>query len=483
MAYTKIHPIVATVGVAVDYICNEKKTKDVHGNGDQLVTCIGTSKQTAKYDFKFDLSKTRQSKKQNHLAYHIVQSFDPSDGISFEEAHKIAQEFCEQYLKGKYRCVIATHRDKEHVHNHIIFCAADSIEHKKFHDDKSNIYKIRNLSDKLCKQHGLSIITQQSGRKGKSHYEWEQNQKGSSWKFLMETDIKDAIKNAHSYEEFLQIMSGKGYEYKGEKIGENEPKFLAFKSTIQDQNGECQEKKFIRVSEKNFGRGMTKEKIKERIANKEKWLADNRQNRKEKVQFPADYSKQQIIDTSADKYVDSQGLKMWATRQNMKAVQAIINKYGSIAQMQKTLTENSAAIVTGNTKISANEKQMRELTDVIRYAEQYKENEVYNYRYKKSPNPDKYMREHEPQLLLYAHAVQNLKKRKYKPEETDPDDLKNKLTDLEIECDDLRAEIKELQADNKQLKHDLEKLKEYGLIQETIMQPEAEQKKNQNKQL
>lgn len=480
MAYTKIHPIVATVGVAVDYICNEKKTKDVHGNSEQLITCIGTSKQTAAYDFKFDLSKTRQSKKQNHMAYHIVQSFDPSDGVSFDEAHKVAQEFCDQYLKGKYRCVIATHRDKEHVHNHIIFCAADSVEHKKFNDNKSNIYTIRNLSDKLCKQHGLSIITQQSGRKGKSHYEWEQNKKNNSWKSIMEADIKDAIKSAHSYEEFLQIMSEKGYEYKGEKIGENEPKFLAFRSTAKDQNGENQEKKFVRVSEKNFGRGMTKEKIKERIANKEKWLAENRQKRKEKVQ-PTDYSKQRIIDTSAEKYADSQGLKMWATRQNMKAVQAILNKYGSIAQMQKTLEENSAAIAAGNAQIPSKEKQMRELTDVIRYAEQYKENEVYNYRYKKSPNPDKYMREHEQQLLLYAHAVQNLKKRKYKPEETDPDELKNRLTDLEIECDDLRADLKERQADNKQLKHDLEKLKEYGLIQNTAV--DAEQKKNQDKQL
>ena len=465
MAITKIHPIVATIGVSVDYICNEKKTLDVHGNSEQLVTCIGTSKQTAEYDFMFDLRNTRQSKKQNHLAYHIVQSFDPADEVTFEKAHEIAQEFCDQYLKGKYRCVIATHTDKEHIHNHIIFCAADSIEHKKMHDDKSNLYKIQNLSDKLCREHGLSVIEKKSCRRGKSHYEWEQNKQGNSWKSVMESAINDSIKNAHSYEEFLQQMSDKGYEYKGEKIGDGEPKFLAFRNKEKNEKGEYQEK-FVRVSEKNFGRGMTKEKIKERIESKEKWIAENRQKQNKNSMLPKDYSKQQLIDTSAEKYESSQGLKMWATRQNMKTVQAIINKYGSISQMQKQLAENKKTISAGNSKIVNNEKNMRELADVIRYAEQYKENEVYNYRYKKSSNPDKYMREHESQLLLYANAFQSLKKRKYKPEETDVDALKDELVNLEIECDDLRADIKDLLRENKQLEADLAKLREYGIIKE-----------------
>lgn len=459
MAITKIHPIVATIGVSIDYICNEKKTMDVHGNNEQLVTCIGTSKYTAQFDFEFDLKGSRQSKKQNHLAYHIVQSFDPSDGVSFEKAHKIGQELCDKLFEGKHRCVIATHMDKGHVHNHIIFCAADSVKHKKINQDKKYYYGIRTLSDKICKEHELSVIENPSGKRGKSHYEWEQNQGGNSWKSSLKSVMDAAIKESHSYEEFLQKMTEKGYEYKGEEIGADSPKFLTFRNT----NGQ---ERWTRVSEKNFGKGYTREKIKERIDAKEKWIAEMRERNKEKSMLPKDYSTNRIIDTSAEKFEDNQSLKLWATRQNMKAAQAIINKIGSIHKAQKQIETNKNEINECNAKLAQNQQRMRELAEIIRYAEQYQENEKYNYHYQKSKNPDLYLREHESQLLLYSHAVQNLTRRKIKPEKLDLEQLREEYFDLELEQDDLKDRIKDAEKENKSLQRDLDKLKEYGLLKE-----------------
>lgn len=464
MAITKIHPIVATIGVSIDYICNKEKTMAVHGSGEQLVSCFGTSEQTAKYDFEFDLNHVRQGKKQNHLAYHIVQSFSPTDEVDFATAHQIGEEFCKEYLQNKYRCVIATHVDKGHIHNHIIFCAADSIDHKKMHDDKKNYYRIQKISDKLCKEHNLSVIQERSGKRGKSRYEWEQNKKGNSWKSRLADDMESAIKSARSYEEFLQSMKDKGYEYKGEIIGEDAPKFLSFRSTKKNENGEYEEK-FIRVSEKNFGKGYTKEKIKERIDKKVAWIEENKQKRSVEKSIEKDYGKQKIIDTNSVKF-QSGGLNRWATSENLKIMQTVINKYGSRTKLEQRLSDNNKEILDANRKILEKQKRIEILQNIVRFGEQYAENEPYNFRYEKSRDPDKYMREHERELLLYSHAVQNLRKYKINPKEMDLKLLRDELTELQLDIEDLRSDITDMQKENRQMQKDLEKLIEYEKLDE-----------------
>lgn len=141
MAYTKIHAIKATVHKAVNYICNPDKTDE-----NILISSFGCSPETAPYDFKFALSKTRQS--DENKAFHLIQSFLPGE-VSFEEAHRIGTELADKLLEGKYSYVVSTHIDKGHVHNHLIFCAADNIDHKKYNDCKRSYYHIRHLSDDL----------------------------------------------------------------------------------------------------------------------------------------------------------------------------------------------------------------------------------------------------------------------------------------------------------------------------------------------
>lgn len=94
----------------------------------------------------------------DNLGHHLIQSFAPRE-VSYEEAHRIGKELADKILGGRYEYVLTTHIDKGHIHNHIIFCAADFVTHRKYVSNKKSYYQIRNESDRLCKEHGLSVVT------------------------------------------------------------------------------------------------------------------------------------------------------------------------------------------------------------------------------------------------------------------------------------------------------------------------------------
>ena len=173
MAYTKIHAIKATVDKAIDYICNPEKTDEKI-----FISSYACSPETAAIDFKYTLDHCRENNP--NKAYHLIQAFAPGE-VSFEEAHRIGQELADQLLQGKYSYIVTTHIDKGHVHNHIIFCAADNINHDKYHDCKQSYYRIRHLSDELCKEHNLSVIIP-SEKRGKKYNEWNADKNGTAWK-------------------------------------------------------------------------------------------------------------------------------------------------------------------------------------------------------------------------------------------------------------------------------------------------------------
>ena len=150
-------------------------------------------------------------------AYHLIQAFAPGE-VSFDEAHQIGKELADKVLEGKYSYVVTTHIDKGHVHNHIIFCATDNIEHNKYHDCKQSYYRIRKLSDELCNEHNLSVIIP-GGERGKKYNEWQSDRNGTAWKTQIRKDINATIKASSTYEEFLLLMRAKGYEIKGETLG------------------------------------------------------------------------------------------------------------------------------------------------------------------------------------------------------------------------------------------------------------------------
>ena len=445
MAYTKIHAITATVHKAVDYICNPDKTDE-----GILISSYGCSPETAAYDFKFALSKTKQSAP--NKAYHLIQSFLP-DEVSYKEAHQIGVELADKLLEGKYSYVVSTHIDKGHVHNHIIFCAADNINHEKYHDCKKTYYNIRNLSDDLCREHELSVITP-GEKRGKTYKEWQAGKNGSAWKEQLKADIDEAIKNTATYEDCIELIRAKGYEVKGEDFGEKAHKFISFRPLDRER--------VVRGSAKSLGTEYTKERIKERI--EEKALVKD----KKRVPFPTrkkpivkDYSKKNLIDTTEDKFAQSPGLKHWADIQNLKIAAASYSQTGSIAELEKQIAAKSTLAKTARESLVETERQLKDLGQVLKYAEQYKTNHIYQVRYQKSKDKDAYLRRHETELILHDGAQNILKRLGINPKEINVEKLRSDYNTLYSKKQTLLKTYKSAEKEAADLNRKLDNLNQY----------------------
>ena len=445
MAYTKIHAITATVNKAVDYICNPAKTDE-----GILISSYGCSPETAAYDFKFALSKTSQSNP--NKAYHLIQSFLPGE-VSYKEAHQIGVELADKLLEGKYSYVVTTHIDKGHVHNHIIFCAADNINHEKYHDCKKTYYNIRNLSDTLCREHELSVITP-GEKRGKTYKEWQAGKNGSAWKEQLKADIDEAIKNAETYEDCIELIRAKGYEIKGEDFGEKAHKFISFRPLDRER--------FIRGNAKSLGAEYTKERIKERIT--EKALVKD----KKRVPFPTrkkpivkDYSKKNLIDTTEEKFTQSPGLKHWADIQNLKIAAASYSQAGSIAELEKQIAAKSTLAKTARESLVETERQLKDFGQVLKYAEQYKTNHIYHVRYQKSKDKDAYLRRHETELILHDGAENMLKRFGINPKNIDVEKLRSDYNALYSKKQALQKTYKAAEKETADLNRKLDTLNQY----------------------
>ena len=464
MAYTKIHAVTATVNKAVDYICNPDKTDE-----GILISSYGCSPETAAYDFKFALSKTSQS--DPNKAYHLIQSFLPGE-VSYKEAHQIGVELADKLLEGKYSYVVSTHINKGHVHNHIIFCAADNINHEKYHDCKKTYYNIRNLSDDLCREHELSIITP-GEKRGKTYKEWLAGKNGSAWKEQLKSDIDEAIKNAASYENCIELIRAKGYEVKGETFGENAHKFISLRPLDRER--------FVRGSARSLGAEYTKERIKERIT--EKALAKE----KRRVPFPTrkkpivkDYSRKNLIDTTEDKFAQSPGLKHWADIQNLKIAVASYSQAGSIAELEKQISTKSTLAKTARESLVETERQLKDLGEILKYAEQYKANHLYHVRYKKSKDKDAYLRRHETELILHDGAENMLKRFGIDTKNLDVEKLRSDYNALYSKKQALQKTYKSAEKEAAELKRKLDNLNQY--LDRSLEQQSADKKIDKNTQ-
>ena len=392
MAYTRIHAVKATVQKALKYICNPEKT-----DGKLLIDSFACGVETAHYDFMDALSKS--SGVGDKQAFHLIQSFAPGE-VNFDTAHQIGIELADKLLENKYSYVIATHIDKEHCHNHIIFCAVDNVEHKKYNDCKRTYRQIRNLSDELCREHGLSVIIS-SEQKGMTHYEWQEQKKGQSWKAQMKSDMDDAIREAYSFDDFICRMQSKGYKVKGETFGDNALKYLSFSASRQNR--------FTRVSVKNFGEGYTKEAIRERIEKRVK--AQGYSAVRKRVPFPKrSDAKRTLIDTDKEKFQESGALKHWADIQNLKIAAASYAEGGSIEELEQKIAEKNAVVKASRSAIVDLEREMKAKAEILKYARQYMANRKYQRGYEKAKDQDAYFRNHQTQIILFGGAENMLKR-------------------------------------------------------------------------
>ena len=378
MAVTKIHPIKSTLKKALDYIENPDKTDDK-----LLVSSFACSYETA--DIEFEMLLAQAIQKGNNLAHHLIQSFAPGEATP-EQAHEIGKQLADEVLQGKYPYVLTTHIDKGHVHNHLIFCAVDMVNQRKYISNKQSYAYIRRTSDRLCKENGLSVV-KPGQSKGKSYAEWDAQRKGTSWKAKLKAAIDIAIPQAKDFDDFLRLMQAQSYEIKPGK-------FISFRAPGQERFTRC----------KTLGEAYTEEAIKERIKGR---AITRRPKERKGISLRIDLE-------NSIKAQQSAGYAKWAKVHNLKQAARTLNfltEHGidDYAALESKVAEISAANDEAAAALKAVERRLSDMAVLIKNLTTYKQLRPVVLEYRKAKDKAAFLREHESQLILYEAAAKAIK--------------------------------------------------------------------------
>ena len=426
MAVTKIHPIKSTLKKALDYIENPDKTDDK-----LLVSSFACSYETA--DIEFEMLLAQAIQKGNNLAHHLIQSFAPGEATP-EQAHEIGKQLADEVLQGKYPYVLTTHIDKGHVHNHLIFCAVDMVNQRKYISNKQSYAYIRRTSDRLCKENGLSVV-KPGQSKGKRYAEWDAQRKGTSWKAKLKAAIDIAIPQAKDFDDFLRLMQAQGYEIKPGK-------FISFRAPGQERFTRC----------KTLGEVYTEEAIKERIKGR---AITRRPKERKGISLRIDLENSIKVQQSA-------GYEKWAKLYNLKQAARTLNfltehEIESYPDLESRVAEITAASTEAAAALKAAEHRLAEMAVLIKDVTTCKELRPLLQEYQRAADKKQFRRKHEGTLILYEAAAKALKEQGFQ-----------KLPDLYA----LKNEYKQLaeQKDQMQRQYNDAKrqMQEYGIIKQNV---------------
>ena len=434
MAVTKIHPIKSTLKKALDYIENPDKTDEK-----LFVSSYGCSYETA--DIEFQMLLDQAFKKGNNLAHHLIQAFEPGETTP-EQAHEIGKQLADEVLQGKYSYVLTTHIDKGHVHNHLIFCAVDMVNHRKYNSNRQSYAYIRRTSDRLCQENGLSVV-KPGKAKGKTYAEWDAQKKGKSWKAKLKIAIDAAIPQAKDFDGFLRLMEAQGYEVK-------QGKYISFRA-LADGLRPGQER-FTRC--KTLGEDYTEERITQRI----KGIAIDRGPRRRSAR---EISLRTALEDSI-KAQQSAGYARWAKLHNLKQAANSLNfitehQIDSYEGLESRLAEISAANDAAASALKDAERRLGDMALLIKNLSAYKQLRPVVLELRNVKDKAAFQRQHESQLILYEAAAKALK-------EAGITKLPN-LYALKTEYKKLDAERERLSAQYSEAK---QKLKEYDIVKQNV---------------
>ena len=429
MAVTKIKPIKSTLSKALDYIENPDKT-----DGKMLVSSFGCFYETAHIEFEYTLSQALQ--KGNNLAFHLIQSFAPGE-VDYEKAHEIGKQLADAVTKGQHEYVVTTHIDKGHIHNHVIFCAVNFVDHHKYNSNKRSYYGIRNMSDKLCRENGLSVVVPGKGSKGKSYAEYQAEKTGTSWKGKLKIAVDALIPQVSSFEELLTRLQAAGYEIKPGK-------YVSCRAPGQER--------FTRL--KTLGADYTEEAIRERIAGRRAKAAKAPREQRD-VSLLID------IENSI-KAAQSKGYEQWAKIHNLKQAAKTMNfltehKIEQYADLVSRIEEMSAESGQAADALKNAEKRLAEMAVLIKNVSTYQKTKPVYDAYRKARNREKYRAGQEQAIILHEAAARSLKAAGIAK-------LPN-LAALQSEYEALQAQKEALYADYGKLK---KKVREYDIIKQNI---------------
>ena len=429
MAVTKIKPVKSTLSKALDYIENPDKT-----DGKMLISSFGCSYETADIEFGYTLSQALD--KGNNLAFHLIQSFAPGE-VDYEKAHEIGKQLADAVTKGQHEYVVTTHIDKGHIHNHIIFCAVNFVDHHKYNSNKRSYYGIRNMSDKLCRENGLSVVVPGKGSKGKSYAEYQAEKTGTSWKGKLKTTVDALIPQVSSFEELLTRLQAAGYEIKPGK-------YVSCRAPGQER--------FTRL--KTLGADYTEEAIRERIAGR-RTKAAKAPREQRGVSLLID------IENSI-KAAQSKGYEQWAKIHNLKQAAKTMNfltehKIEQYADLVSRIEEMAAESGQAADALKNAEKRLADMAVLIKNVSTYQKTKPVYDAYRKARNREKYRAGQEQAIILHEAAARSLKASGIAK-------LPN-LAALQSEYEALQAQKEALYADYGKLK---KKVREYDIIKQNI---------------
>ena len=381
MAVTKTHPIKSTLKAAIDYICNPEKT-----GGKLLASSYGCAAETA--DIEFAWTRRHAIDKGTNLGRHLIQAFQPGE-VTPEQAHEIGMELAKEILGGKYEFVLTTHIDKDHVHNHLIFNAVSFADHKHYHSNKRSYHYIRRTSDRLCKEHGLSVIIPGQD-KGKSYIEHQATQNGISYKAKLKAAIDRLLPACSDLEELLRRLQREGYEIK-------RGKYISARAPDQER--------FTRL--KTLGVDYTEEALAARIVGRSRPSRQPKQ-RNGKISL--------LIDIQNNiKAQQSAGYRRWATIENLKRIADTSNfltehGIGSYEELLDRCEAASASVARLKADLRDTRAKIDELALKMKHVSTYRQlKPIYN-RYKASRDKEKFLRGHESEIILFEAAARECKR-------------------------------------------------------------------------
>ena len=383
MAVTKIKAIRGTLSKAIAYILNPEKTDEK-----LLVSSYGCASETAAREFEWT-RKIAEQKGMNPvriIARHVIQSFEIGE-VTPELAHEIGKQFADEILGGKYEYVLTTHIDKDHVHNHLIFNAVDFVDYHAYKSYKRIYYDMREVSDRLCKENGLSVIPP-SQNKGMSYKEYTEAKRGTSWKQKLKQTIDRLVITAKDYDDFLRLMQEAGYEIKPGK-------YISFRAEGQER--------FTRS--KTIGENYTEERIKERIAGR-----TPRRNRRQTV--PKGIS---LIGDIQERIrlIDSKGYEYKAKLTILKEAARTLNYLTEnnllqYADLEKKVEGVHSSYDRTGKELKGVEARLREVQPLIKNISNYQRLKPVYDAFQKAKDKPSFKAKHEAELVIFEAARSTL---------------------------------------------------------------------------
>ena len=383
MAVTKIKAIRGTLSKAIAYILNPEKTDEK-----LLVSSYGCASETAAREFEWT-RKIAEQKGMNPvriIARHVIQSFEIGE-VTPELAHEIGKQFADEILGGKYEYVLTTHIDKDHVHNHLIFNAVDFVDYHAYKSYKRIYYDMREVSDRLCKENGLSVIPP-SQNKGMGYKEYTEAKRGTSWKQKLKQTIDRLVITAKDYDDFLRLMQEAGYEIKTGK-------YISFRAEGQER--------FTRS--KTIGENYTEERIKERIAGR-----TPRRNRRQTV--PKGIS---LIGDIQERIrlIDSKGYEYKAKLTILKEAARTLNYLTEnnllqYADLEKKVEDVHSSYDRTGKELKGVEARLREVQPLIKNISNYQRLKPVYDAFQKAKDKPGFKAKHEAELVIFEAARSTL---------------------------------------------------------------------------